>query len=92
MINPHLLKISFSNLKKRKLRSFLTILSVFIGITALFILVSFGQGLVGFVDDFATKMGDDKIIIQPKGTGFGPPSPDSNIVFSERELKFIEQD
>jgi len=90
MINSHLLKISLSNLKKRKLRSFLTILSVFIGVTALFVLISFGQGLVGFVDDFATKMGDDKIIVQPKGTGFGPPSPDSNIVFTEKELNFVE--
>tara|TARA_Y100000310_G_scaffold294203_1_gene324503 strand:+ start:14913 stop:16130 length:1218 start_codon:yes stop_codon:yes gene_type:complete len=90
MINKNLLKISFLNLKKRKLRSFLTIISVFIGVTAIFVLISFGQGLVGFVDEFATKMGNDKIIIQAKSSGFGPPSPDSNVVFSDKDTNFVE--
>jgi putative ABC transport system permease protein len=90
MINKQLLKISISNMAERKLRSSLTIISVLIGVTAIFVLISFGQGLVGFVDEFSTKMGDDKIIVQAKGVGFGPPPSDSNVQFSEDDVEFIE--
>ena len=40
-----ILKYSISNLWQRKLRSFLTILSILIGITAIFALIIFGQGI-----------------------------------------------
>jgi len=89
MINLELLKTSVNNLKKRKSRSGLTIISVFIGVTAIFVLISFGQGLVSFIDEMAQEMGDDKIIVQPKGFGFGPPIA-TNVILKDKDVNFIE--
>ncbi len=56
-----LLKYSISNLWNRKLRSFLTIISILIGITAIFALSSFGMGIKFFMEDMAQTMGTDKM-------------------------------
>jgi len=90
MISKDLLKYSLQALWKRKLRSFLTVVSIFIGITAIFILVSFGQGLSVYVAEIAEKMGTDKIIVQPRGFGFGPPALDSNVVLDKQDVDFLE--
>ncbi|MFP4112596.1 MAG: ABC transporter permease [Candidatus Woesearchaeota archaeon] len=79
---------ALNNLKKRLTRSFLTILSILIGIMAIFTLVSFGQGLAKFSNDIFEDMGTDKIMIQ--GRTFGPPgSGDSS--FSRNEMRHIEK-
>src|SRR3989338_10406865 len=83
-----LIKYSLSNLWSRKLRSSLTILSILIGIAAVFALVSFGQGINKYVNDFAQEMGSDKIMMMPGG--FVPPGT-SNIVFTEDDLEFIRK-
>ena len=44
------LKYSLTNLVHRKLRSFLSILSIMIGITAIFALVSFGLGIGSYME------------------------------------------
>lgn len=83
-----LLKYSISNIWTRKLRSSLTILSILIGITAIFALVSFGQGINKYVADLAQEMGTDKILMMPGG--FVPPGT-SNILFSDDDLEFIRK-
>ena len=83
-----LLKYSVSNIFARKLRSSLTILSILIGITAIFALVSFGQGINKYVNDFAQEMGSDKIMMMPGG--FAPPGT-SNIVFTNDDLDFVKK-
>jgi putative ABC transport system permease protein len=68
-----LIKYVVSNTKYRFTRSFLTILSILIGIMAIFILMSFGQGLVNYMNEMSEDMGADKIMIMPmagvSGTG-----------------------
>jgi putative ABC transport system permease protein len=59
------------NMKDRFIRSSLTIISIMIGIMAVFVLVSFGQGLTKYIDDISKATGTDKLIAQPKG--FGAP-------------------
>ena len=86
MINQSLIKYSLHNMKKRATRSFLTILSVLIGITAITSLISFGQGISSYVEDFSQQMGNDKIIIQPRGAGFGGPQLNSNVRLDESDL------
>ena len=83
-----LLKYSISNLWNRKLRSSLTILSILIGITSIFALISFGQGINKYVNDFAQKQGTDKILMTPGG--FVPPGT-SNILFTNDDLDFIRK-
>ncbi len=70
--------LAFNNLKRRKLRSWLTVLGIFIGIAAVVSLVSLGQGLQGYINEQFEMLGKDKIIIQPKGT-FGPPGSGTSV-------------
>lgn len=63
--------IAFRNARRRKKRTFLTMLGVFIGIAAVVALVSLGQGLEEMVDRQFEKIGADKIIVQAKEIGYG---------------------
>ena len=65
----------FENFRKRKMRTWLTMIGIFIGIAAVVALVSLGQGLQQFIDEQFEAFGTDKLIIQPK-TGFAPPGSD----------------
>ena len=70
------LRYVIENFRKRKLRSWLTMIGIFIGIAAVVALVSLGQGMQKFIDEQFEVLGADKIIIQPK-TGFAPPGSDT---------------
>jgi len=85
-----LLKYSISSLWDRKTRSTLTILSILIGITAIFALISFGQGLNSYMLEFGEEMGTDKIFLMPGG-GLAQAPGTSNILFSEDDLDFIRK-
>jgi len=61
--------LAVRNLLKRKKRAALTMLGIFIGITAVVALVSLGQGLQKTINDQFEKVGADKIIIQAKEVG-----------------------
>jgi len=68
-----ILKFSYLGLRKKKLRSWLTILGIFIAIASIVALFSLGLGLQTAIDDQLRGVGADKIIIIPGG-GFGPLS------------------
>ena len=59
----------FKNFRQRKIRSFLTMLGIFIGIATLVALVSLGQGLQEAINEQFELMGVDKIMVFP-GSGF----------------------
>jgi putative ABC transport system permease protein len=75
------------SLKSRLTRSILTILSIMIGIMAIYALMSFGQGLTKYVDDTFQKMGTDKLVLQPLG-GFGAPGSTGSYI-SQDDLDFV---
>jgi putative ABC transport system permease protein len=65
-------KIAFGSLRKRRLRSWLTMLGIIIGITAVVSLVGMGQGLsVAIISQFG-DLGTDKLTVTATG-GQGPP-------------------
>ncbi len=78
---------SFKNLVHRRLRSFLSVLSILMGITAIFALVSFGLGMQEYMNDLAEKSGTNKMYIQSKSPGV--PGMDSKFFFTEDEVEFI---
>jgi len=59
-------KMAYNSLKRRKLRSALTLLGIVIGIAAVISLISLGQGLESAIDEQFEMIGSDKIFIQPK--------------------------
>ena len=75
------------NLLHRKVRSWLTILSILIGIMAIFSIVSFGLGLQSYVDTLAEQAGRDKLFLQAKG--IGAPGTDSNFQLTRDDLEFV---
>src|SRR3989338_2337877 len=83
-----LVKYALLNVKKRKLRSSLTILSILIGITAIYALVSFGIGLQNYVNVLAEEAGVDKIFIQARG--IGAPGTDENFFLTKDDVDFVE--
>jgi|TARA_B100001964_G_scaffold245771_1_gene335862 putative ABC transport system permease protein len=60
------LHLSIKNLTNQKSRTFLTLLGVIIGITAVVAMVSIGTGMRMALDEQVKTLGSDKIIIQPK--------------------------
>mgnify|MGYP001231810602 CR=1 FL=1 len=76
------------NMMQRLTRSSLTILSILIGIMAIFTLVSFGQGLSKYVDQLSQEAGTDKLIAQPKG--FGVPGT-TDTFLSKDDFEFIKK-
>jgi|SRR3989338_5466757 len=84
-----LLKYSVLGLWKRKLRSSLTILSILVGIAAIFALVSFGQGIDRYVKETAKEQGMDKLLMMPKDALATAGS--SNIAFKKEDIEFIRK-
>ena len=65
------LKIAMNNFTHRKLRTFLTLIGIFIGIAAVVGLISLAQGFNNYLNDEFKQLGVDKIIITPSGSSFG---------------------
>jgi len=82
--------LAFNNLKRRKLRSWLTMIGIFIGIAAVVSLISIGQGFQGAIEQQFENLGKDKIIIEP--INFGPPGSTTteSLLLKEKDLEFIE--
>lgn len=89
MIKKEIILYSLRNIKQRKSRSILTIFSIFIGITAIFIFISFGLGLYQYVDSFATSTSADKLSIMPKGAGAGGLDP--TFALTKDDLREVER-
>ena len=86
-MNIYEIKYALQNFRKRKLRSGLTILSILIGITAIFALLSFGIGIQRYVDTVADEAGRDKLFVQARG--IGAPGTDDNFFLSKEDVEFV---
>ena len=89
MIRKESVKYSLNNLKKRKTRSLLTILSIFVGIATIFLFISFGLGLYNYVNSFISESSADKVTIQPKGNA--APGLDDTFALTKDDLRAIER-
>ena len=83
------IRYSIQNIRKRKLRSWLTILSILIGIAAIFSLLSFGIGIQNYVNTLADESGRNKLFVQAKG--IGAPGTDENFFISREEVDFVSK-
>lgn len=77
------------NVAHRKLRSGLSIISVMIGITAIFALLSFGFGIQKYIDSIASGAGVDKLLVEAKS--IGAPGTDPNFFISKDDIDFIKK-
>jgi len=83
--------LGLNNLKRRKLRSWLTMIGIFIGIAAVVALISLGQGLQDYITGEFQKLGSDKIFVEAKH--LGPPGGVSSksLILTSKDLKVIEE-
>jgi len=71
-------KLAFQNLRHRKLRAWLTMLGIFIGIAAVVSLIGLGEGLRVAISGQFGNLGTDIISVQASGLAFaGPPGTGS---------------
>ena len=82
--------LAVKNLKRRQLRSWLTLIGIFISIATIFTLISLSLGLQAAVQDQFTALGTDKLFIQAKG-GFGAPGEQTPSILTEDDVKVIEK-
>lgn len=83
------IKYTFSHIWHKRLRSFLTILSIVIGVMSIFAIISFGLGIKNYVDVLAKQTGSDKLYIQAKG--MGAPGADTTFTLSDSDVSFLEK-
>jgi len=88
MINDYF-KIALYSVFHRRLRSFLTIIGIFIGVAAIIALISVGQGLENAITEQFENLGTDKILVQPAGALFG--SGPGTIKLKEEDVDEIEK-
>ncbi|MEM3374474.1 MAG: ABC transporter permease [Candidatus Woesearchaeota archaeon] len=67
------IKLAFTNLSHRKLRSWLTMIGIFIGIAAVVSLIGLGEGLRVAITSQFGFLGTDIMSVQAEGLNFGAP-------------------
>lgn len=93
MIFKHNLKTAFRGLEANRARSLLTILGIVIGVTAIMLVMSLGQGAQDLILDQIKGMGTRTIIV---GAGREPTGPsDAGQIFNDslkkRDLDFLNR-
>ncbi|RME31875.1 ABC transporter permease, partial [Candidatus Woesearchaeota archaeon] len=86
---PEFFGIAVNSLAKRRMRTFLTMVGVFIGISAVVALISLGQGLQAAISDEFASLGIDKLWIMPAGSAFGASS--GAVILDESDRRVIDR-
>ena len=73
MLFTELLKMAWRSLAANKLRTFLTMLGVIIGVTSVIALVSVGMGVKKNVVDSISRLGSNMLIVMPGSSNRGGP-------------------
>ncbi len=84
-------KLAYLSVRKRKLRSWLTMIGIFIGIAAVVALISLSQGLQNAILEQFTKLGSDKLLVQAAGSGFGPPGTAVAVPLTNKDKNIIDK-
>ncbi len=82
--------LAFENLKHRGIRSWLTMLGIFIGIAAVVSLISLGNGLQTAITGQFASLSADTLTIQNAQTGLGPPGSTAVTKLNEHDLDIIK--
>ena len=83
-------KIAIKNLRKRKLRSWLTMLGIFISIATIFTLISLSLGLQGAINEQFKILGVYKFFIMPKGQ-LGAPGTGGAVELTLKDVNVIDK-
>ena len=85
------LRLAVRSLRRRRLRSWLTMIGIFISIAAVVSLISLGQGMQKAIEDQFFQLGADKLTIQAKGFTTGPPGSNSDVQLTTGDLRVVQK-
>ncbi len=85
------LKIAFGNLKRRRLRSWLTLLGIFVGVAAIVALIALGQGLQSAIEEQFAGLGLNTLTVQGAGSSFGPPGSNSVGKLGDHDIEILSR-
>jgi putative ABC transport system permease protein len=83
------LSLAVNNLRRRRTRSLLTMIGIFIGIAAVVSLISLGQGMQRAIEEQFFQLGADKVTVQTKGVSTGPPGSNSDVQLTEKDVDVV---
>ena len=83
--------LAIRNLRKRKLRTWLTMIGIFISIATVFMLVSLSLGLQGAVEEQFKMLGTDKFFILPSTSFLGSPGSVGGVILTEEDINIIKK-
>jgi len=89
MISDYL-NLAFRNIKKRRLRAFLTLVGILISIATIFVLISLSLGLEKTIEEQFETLGTDKFFVQPRGQ-FGPPGSATAVDLTLNDLEEVKK-
>ncbi len=89
-MKPRLIVLASKNIRNRGVRSWLTMIGIFIGIAAVVALISMGQGLQAAVTGQFATLDPDKLIVTNVDTLFGPPGSTAVKKLNEHDKELIE--
>ena len=78
-------QLSLKNIWASKLRTFLTMLGIIIGVTAVIVIVGLGNGMQGYIEDSFADMGTDSLTVMILGRG------SSRSVSEEQMYELVEE-
>ena len=87
------IKVGIGNLFHRKMRSWLTMVGIFIGIAAVVALISLGQGMKEAIGNVFLNIGSDKLVVRAKsGLEFsGPPGSSAASNLTTHDMDVIKR-
>ncbi|MCR4281599.1 MAG: ABC transporter permease, partial [Bauldia sp.] len=84
------LKLSIRTILRNALRSVLTLLGIVIGVAAVIVMVTLGEGTTAQVTSDVAKLGSNLLMVRPGQSDFGPPSGDMKN-FTAKDVEAIER-
>jgi putative ABC transport system permease protein len=81
------INFSIKNIKNRKLRSWLTIIGIIIGVAAIISLITISQGMQNAIEEQFNMLGTNRLFITPKGFA-GPGSASTGL--TDDDVKTLE--
>ncbi len=96
MITAHLMiqdyiRLPWTEIRQRKLRSALTLFGVVIGIAAVVALITLGQGLQNAITTQLATLGSDKLIVSAKGNPLNAGLSIESVKIREEDAEVVEK-
>lgn len=84
-------KLALKNLLQRRLRSWLTLLGIFIGVAAIVALIGLGQGLQTAIEEQFASIGINTLTVTGAGGTFGPPGTNTVGTLDDNDIELLNR-